>query len=153
MLTEAIIKYRDLAKGKCKIQVIGDNGQIFTDGLEGNVLLWLDDQQTLLVARPNNAPNQASAPFDVTLLDYDHIQYIHFFCGDELLKEVFAATGHPNQEKAYNMISKSDVVKASITGSTGDGIEYGHTRPTYEQDIEQAEIEARNPESTEDAGN
>lgn len=136
MLTAEIIKFRDKVKGRCKIQVIGDNGENFIDGVEGNALLWLDDKQTLMVVRPNIASNQAATNFEITLLDYDHIQYMRIFANQDILKEILDMSGHPNKDKAYKMLSTSDVTKASTTGATGDGIYYGHTMPLFNSDLE-----------------
>lgn len=136
MLTEAIKKYRDAVKGKCKIQVIGDNSQIFTDGLEGNVLLWCDGQEVLLCARPNIAPNQSAQNFEITVLDYDHIQYLKIYADNDVLKLALDATGHAKKDIAYDMLTGSDVANSNTTGSTGDGLYTGHTRPNYEKSLE-----------------
>ena len=123
MTVEACKHISDAVRGKAKIVIIGDNGEMFVDGIEGTAVLWNDKESYLTVIRPNQAMNQANAKFEVITCDYENIQYLLTYVNEDLLEDVLKATGHSSADAAYAMLTKSDVMKANVTKPSSDGIE------------------------------
>ena len=129
MTTEQIKEIRDTFQGVpgVVIKIILDNSIIFHGNLKGQVLLWDDAKKRLTCIRENTTSMEAPQrlkPWEITVTSYEHIQYMIATVDIDNVEKYLDAISYSNKDKLIKYLSSQKVSKSSITGSTGDGIDW-----------------------------
>ena len=104
------------------INIICDNSMTFTDGNKGTVVLWDDDSGIVTCIRSNPKANQDKVPFEITIVEYDIIQFMRVDVNKDTLSDYINTLGLSNGADVIKYLLEQDYASASICSGTGDGI-------------------------------
>ena len=123
MTTENIKKFRDIYRGKRPITIEFDNSKIIHDGLPGQCVIWDDTKERIICIR-ESVYNQHNYPWDIMMSGYEHIQFMSVAATIDDVKTCLDGIGYSKTKDMIDYLLKQPVAKSSITGSTGDGIDW-----------------------------
>ena len=123
MKTENIIEFRNANRGKRTIDIIFDNNMIIHDGIPGQAVIWDDDKERIICIR-ENVYGQHNFPWEIFVSCYQHIQFMKISANIDNIKNYLDKIGYAKTNELLEYLIKQPVANASITGSTGDGIDW-----------------------------
>lgn len=128
MTVEAIKATLDfLIPNKIPYDILMDNGHIYGDGSGDASVVWALDKEAFYCVRSNASRDQSAKPIEVNVVEIEHIVTIR-----AMVKSIADATSvltnlgkGKHIEAISNFLYKTDYAnRTSITGSTGDGINW-----------------------------
>ena len=111
-----------------------DNDIILHQGLKEEISLWDDKSERLTNIKINNRMNQRMFPFEIQVTGYEHIQNMYASTDLKGIKKYLNAVNYDKTDKLIEYLSKLNINEASITGSTGDLINWNTRNSLEEQD-------------------
>lgn len=120
-----MIKARETS-GTNPLKITCDNMIIVWDNVHGNptpIIIWDDDNETLISIRPNTEEFQDVYPFEILLFNYEQIQYMESYMRPKDTMEWIEkehssrALTKEQYEEAIKMYSEA-ISKRSYTGTT-----------------------------------
>ena len=115
------------------IDIYLDNDIVLHQGLKEEVILWDDVKERITSIRNNNRINQRLYPFEIAVSGYDHIQDMYAAVDLAGVEKYLKSIKYNKTNELLEYLSKFEVTGASITGSTGDLIDWNKLNTLEEQ--------------------
>ena len=136
MTTDQIKTIRETFKGVpgVVIDIHLDNDIILHQGLKEEITLWDDANERLTNIKINNRINQRMFPFEIQVTGYEHIQNMYAATDIEGVEKFLKSVKYDKTNDLIKYLSNLTITSASITGSTGDLIDWNKRNTLEEQD-------------------
>lgn len=115
------------------IDIYLDNDITFHQGLKEEIILWDDSKQRITSIRNNNRINQHLYPYEVVVSSYEHIQSMYAAVNLDGVKKYLKTINYDKTNQLLEYLSTLPVNSTSITGSTGDLIDWNKSNTLEEQ--------------------
>lgn len=136
MTLDQIKTIRETFKGApgVVIDIHLDNDIILHQGLKEEIVLWDDTKERLTDIKINNRINQRMFPFEIQVTGYEHIQNMYATTDLQGVEKYLKVTNYDKTNDLIKYLSNLTINGASITGSTGDLIDWDKRNTLEEQD-------------------